>query len=241
MSGAQHHHHAALAPPRLVVGEAVQDSLDGEGDSNSIATALAATSLASLPGAPPAQPAKPSSSRPKPLKRLTGLPSAVLKLNLRKGSNRHAAPADLQTPPLGLLCVRVIAARNLASKDRNGKSDPYLIIRVGDFRQESEPIKACLHPVWGELDGISSSTFTPDGASRKEAFCVAPLWQETLASTRIEVVAWDKDKLSKNEYLGEISITLDDWVDTAAEKLPVPFNDERNQVSQVAQVSLIPS
>lgn len=186
--------------------------------------------------------AAPKSTRPKPLQRLSGLPQA-LKINLRKGSNRVPTPTNADSEPLGLLCVRVIAGRNLASKDRNGKSDPFLNIRVGDHRVESDCVKASLNPVWGQhLEGnasvlrssgggsSSSSTsngttqpslpssssskldFHPDGRVDKEAFCIAPVWQETLARTRVEIVAWDLDRFRRTEYMGEISIALDEWM-----------------------------
>ena len=155
----------------------------------------------------------------------------IPKLNLRKGSGRAAAPQDPSAEPLGLLCVRVIAARNLEAKDRNGKSDPYLHLRIGDARAESETIKACLNPVWGELDGVSENSIKADGRCDKEAIVVGPVWHDTLARTRIEVTAWDKDRFHKDEYLGEISLGLEDWVNTAIEELAVAYDSPTNVVS----------
>lgn len=159
----------------------------------------------------------------------------IPRLNFRKGSGRIAAPQDPTAEPLGYLCVRVIAARNLEAKDRNGKSDPYLHLRIGDARAESETVKACLNPAWGKLEGVSEHSFKPDNYSDKEAVVVGPVWQETLARTRIEVTAWDKDRFHKDEYLGEISLGLEDWVNTHVAEMPVSYESPANVVSLLHQ------
>ena len=161
-------------------------------------------------------------SRPKLPQRLSGIPHS-LKLNLRKGSNRTGVPTEAEAELLGLLCVRVIAARNLASKDRNGKSDPFLVFRIGEARVESEVVKASLNPLWGNFDSGEKDLYRCDGCSEKEAFCVAPIWAETLHTTRIEIVAWDKDNFRRNEYMGEISFTVADWLDASNPSIPIPY------------------
>ena len=169
-------------------------------------------------------------SRPSLPQRLSGLPHS-LKLNLRKGSNRTGVPSETNAELLGLLCVRVIAARNLASKDRNGKSDPFLVFRVGEARAESEVVKASLNPIWGLLDGGEKDLPHSDGRSRKEACCIAPMWAETLQKLRIEVVAWDKDSFKRNEYLGELSLGVEDWLDTSNPQIPVSYTAINCQAS----------
>lgn len=170
-----------------------------------------------------------TAKRPKPLKRLSGLPKG-LKLNLKKGSNRSAAPSDPQSSPLGLLCLRVIAARNLTSKDRNGKSDPWLLVKLGDCRTESEVVKASLNPVWGELDGVGKNVLQPDGHVKTETVVVAPVWTETMHLTRVEIVAWDKDTFSKDDYLGEVCFGLDEWAACFGQNIPVAYDAPENQV-----------
>jgi phosphatidylserine decarboxylase len=188
-----------------------------------------ATTGALAAATPSANHASSGKNRPRLQAKLSSLPSA-LKLNLRRGSHRTGASTGAESEPLGLLCVRVIAARNLASKDRNGKSDPFLVFRVGEARSESECIKACLNPVWGKHEGIGLHLDQVDGSSDKEAFCVAPIWAETLSSTRIEVVAWDKDSFRRSEYLGEISLGIEDWLDTSGTEVPVLYHDPKNTV-----------
>lgn len=168
-------------------------------------------------------------SRPTPLQRLSGLPKG-LKINLKKGSNRNALPADPLAAPLGLLCVRVIAARNLTSKDRNGKSDPWLRIKVGDCRAESEVVNASLSPAWGQPEGLSKAALGSDASVDQEAFVVAPVWAETLSAIRIEIILWDKDSFKKDEYLGEVCLGLEDLAQVFREEIPVAYDAANNQV-----------
>lgn len=128
---------------------------------HSVATALATSTLATAPVAGHAGSVGPASnakatdvhgpaintaalpaarpSRPRPLSRLSGLPLKIS--SLRKGSSRLVTPTDATAEPLGLLVVRILAARSLTAKDRNGRSDPFLHIRVGQGRAESEVVK----------------------------------------------------------------------------------------------------
>lgn len=211
-------HAEVPTPPAIAV-------TDGSHDDATTLTALAHAGLtATAPGA-----ATPMNTRPGMSKGPSKL--RIPRLNLRKGSGRNAAPQDPQTEPLGYICVRVIAARNLEAKDRNGKSDPYLHLRVGDARSESETIKACLNPAWGQLEGVTEHSYKHDGHSDKEAVVVGPVWKEAFARTRIEVIGWDKDRFHKDEYLGEISLGLDDWVNTHVSELPVAYESPANAVS----------
>ena len=113
------------------------------------------------------------------------------------GSGRTSVGSPIdpsKTPALGVLRVQVLAARNLAAKDRNGMSDPYVQLRTGDQRVASEVVKASLNPIWGDLpDGVK---FHGDGHSRKPVIVDTPVYQDHIDRQRIEVVAWDKDRFS---------------------------------------------
>jgi len=58
------------------------------------------------------------------------------------------------TPPAlgtaGELKIEVIEARNLAPKDTNGTSDPYVTIKFGKKRYKTKVVKRTLNPHWGE-------------------------------------------------------------------------------------------
>lgn len=87
-----------------------------------------------------------------------------------------------------VLRARVLKGRNLAAKDRNGTSDPYLILSLGDAKEATPTINKTLDPEWNQtLD------FPLSGR-------VSPL---------IEVVCWDKDRFGK-DYMGEFDIIIED-------------------------------
>ncbi|CCG82210.1 Phosphatidylserine decarboxylase [Taphrina deformans PYCC 5710] len=81
-----------------------------------------------------------------------------------------------------------IQARDLTAKDRTGKSDPYLILRLHDSKYTTKVVSADLNPVWNELYSQPLNT--------------------TADSYRLEAVCWDHDKFSKKDYMGEFSVNL---------------------------------
>jgi len=93
-----------------------------------------------------------------------------------------------------VLKVTVKEARNLASKDFNGQSDPYCTVvylshKTEQVEQEykSEVINETLNPVWNE-----EFEFNLD---------------EQKGIVLIEV--WDRDTAGKDEYLGRVVLPLD--------------------------------
>lgn len=57
---------------------------------------------------------------------------------------------DYQSPPpVGVLHVQVLEAKQLISCDLNGASDPYVIIRVGNCTHSTCVLERTLDPVWG--------------------------------------------------------------------------------------------
>lgn len=48
------------------------------------------------------------------------------------------------------LLVSIVEARQLASKDRNGLSDPYCVLTMGKTIKKTKVIKANLNPRWDE-------------------------------------------------------------------------------------------
>lgn len=216
-------------PPAISVTLSRESSGSGVDASQVLTPTASRGSAGSREGNAPLVNTAGQQKRPTSLKRLTGLPKG-LKLNLKKGSNRAIRPSDPMAAPLGLLCVRVIAARNLTSKDRNGKSDPWLLIKVGDCRKESDVVKASLNPVWGQPDGISKSALASDGSTDREAFVVAPVWTDTLSAIRIEIILWDKDSLKKDEYLGEVNLGWEEMAEIFRDSIPVAYSSPDNKV-----------
>ncbi|XP_032633910.1 ras GTPase-activating protein 4-like isoform X3 [Chelonoidis abingdonii] len=101
----------------------------------------------------------------------------------------------------------VFEARDLARKDRNGASDPFVRVRYNSKTQESSVVKKSCYPRWNE-------TFEFDlDKSATEKLC-------------IEV--WDWDLVSRNDFLGKDGklrlITLIDETTTAECRQEVAIN-----------------
>ena len=92
----------------------------------------------------------------------------------------------------GSLTVSLLEARELAPKDKRGTSDPYVILTLGGERRKSKTIPRNLNPKWNE----------------SFALAVYDL-QEML-----QVEVFDKDLLSKDDFLGCVSLPVEQIVDS---------------------------
>ncbi|GAA6061065.1 hypothetical protein JCM10212_000108 [Sporobolomyces blumeae] len=156
-----------------------------------------------------------------------------------RGNNAQQRRAALFKPlkegdaPLGSLVIQVRAARNLVAKDRNGLSDPYVVIRYGSHRTTSPTAYKTLNPVWGS-NGNSKASTSGDSSNGEAKLELPEVFESLgLARERIEIVCWDRDRLG-SEYMGEVSLSLDEWWGKDASKWesdvpPVGFNDSRNE------------
>ncbi|KAI9705074.1 MAG: hypothetical protein M1836_006857 [Candelina mexicana] len=87
-----------------------------------------------------------------------------------------------------VLQTTVVRGRNLAAKDSNGTSDPYLVVTLGEARESTPTISKTLNPEW-------NVTFE---------FPIVDVHNLLL-----ECVCWDKDRIGK-DYMGEFDIALED-------------------------------
>ncbi|XP_015223336.2 ras GTPase-activating protein 4 isoform X1 [Lepisosteus oculatus] len=86
------------------------------------------------------------------------------------------------------LRCQVFEARDLARKDRNGASDPFVRVRYNGKTHESTVVKKSCYPRWNE-----SFEFDLDEAS---------------ADTPLSVEVWDWDLVSKNDFLGKVLFNI---------------------------------
>ncbi|KAG9305463.1 hypothetical protein G9A89_021181 [Geosiphon pyriformis] len=91
------------------------------------------------------------------------------------------------------LRVDIIEGKELVAKDRNGYSDPYVVLQIGDEIHQTQVVNKNLNPRWDASFETPVSTREPP----KE----------------ILLTCWDKDAFGK-DYMGEIKVSLQElWQD----------------------------
>lgn len=86
------------------------------------------------------------------------------------------------------LKVEVKEARDLVSRDINGKSDPFVVLKLGRIKQQTSVIPKTLNPNWGGL------TFEFDVENPTDI---------------LHISVWDKDMIGK-DFLGKMNFPLID-------------------------------
>ncbi|XP_010773084.1 protein piccolo-like [Notothenia coriiceps] len=109
---------------------------------------------------------------------------------------------------LGNLIVHVLQARNLAARDNNGYSDPF--------------VKVYLLPGRGQVMVVQNASAENKRRSKHAGKSLNPEWNQTviyknihleqLRKKTLEVSVWDYDKCSSNDFLGEVLIDLSNTV-----------------------------
>ncbi|KFY34187.1 hypothetical protein V494_06984 [Pseudogymnoascus sp. VKM F-4513 (FW-928)] len=114
-------------------------------------------------------------------------PASSQKSNMHK---REASPAGGPAAKANGLMLRVVVLRgkNLAAKDKNGTSDPFLVISLGDTRDTTQYVPKTLNPEWNHL-------------------CDLPV--SSIKDLLLDIVCWDKDRFGK-DYMGEFEVALED-------------------------------
>nr|XP_012773830.2 protein piccolo isoform X3 [Maylandia zebra] len=105
---------------------------------------------------------------------------------------------------LGNLIVHVLQARNLAPRDNNGYSDPF--------------VKVYLLPGRGQVMVVQNASAENKRKTKHAGKTINPEWNQTviyknihleqLKKKTLEVSVWDYDKGSSNDFLGEVLIDL---------------------------------
>ncbi|KAM8883590.1 protein piccolo isoform 2-T2 [Synchiropus picturatus] len=155
--------------------------------SSTLSSGLPASSSAT---ASPAQPGSPSFSK----KRHSSKTAEGMK------SQSHPVSGEIQLQihydkQLGNLIVHVLQARNLAPRDNNGYSDPFVKVyllpgRGAENKRRSKHAGKSLNPEWNQTVIYKN------------------IHLEQLRKKTLEVSVWDYDKSSSNDFLGEVLIDL---------------------------------
>ncbi|XP_031408911.1 protein piccolo isoform X2 [Meleagris gallopavo] len=146
------------------------------------------TSAASSAVPSPGQPGSPSVSK----KRHSSKPTEATK------STSHPITGEIQLQinydkHLGNLIIHILQARNLAPRDNNGYSDPFVKVyllpgRGAEYKRRTKYVQKSLNPEWNQTV-IYKNIST-----------------EQLKKKTLEVTVWDYDRFSSNDFLGEVSI-----------------------------------
>ncbi|XP_043963963.1 protein piccolo isoform X2 [Gambusia affinis] len=181
--------------PKQLAAE-LQKVSQQQGPMSASSSSLAApTSATSSPG----QPGSPSVSKKRHASKTT------------EGSKTHSHPisGEIQLQihydkQLGNLIVHVLQARNLAPRDNNGYSDPF--------------VKVYLLPGRGQVMVVQNASAENKRKSKHAGKSLNPEWNQTviyknihleqLRKKTLEVSVWDYDKGSSNDFLGEVLIDL---------------------------------
>ncbi|XP_077356898.1 protein piccolo isoform X8 [Festucalex cinctus] len=156
---------------------------------SSTASSASLTATASAISSP-AQPGSPSVSK----KRHSGKAADGSK------TPSHPITGDIQLQihydqQLGNLIVHVLQAQNLAPRDNNGYSDPFVKVyllpgRGAENKRRSKHAGKSLNPEWNQTVIYKN------------------IHLEQLRKKTLEVSVWDYDKCSSNDFLGEVLIDL---------------------------------
>ncbi|XP_047430821.1 protein piccolo isoform X10 [Mugil cephalus] len=181
--------------PKQLAAELQKVSQQQAPTSTSSSSLPANTSATSSPG----QPGSPSVSK----KRHSSKTSEGTK------TQSHPISGEIQLQihydkQLGNLIVHVLQARNLAARDNNGYSDPF--------------VKVYLLPGRGQVMVVQNASAENKRKSKHAGKSVNPEWNQTviyknihleqLRKKTLEVSVWDYDKCSSNDFLGEVLIDL---------------------------------
>uniref|UniRef100_A0A3P9HVU9 Protein piccolo n=1 Tax=Oryzias latipes TaxID=8090 RepID=A0A3P9HVU9_ORYLA len=174
--------------PKQLAAELQKVSQQQAPSSTSSSSLPAPTSATSSPG----QPGSPSISK----KRHSSKTSEGMKIQ------SHPVSGEIQLQihydkQLGNLIVHVLQARNLAPRDNNGYSDPFVKVyllpgRGAENKRKSKHAGKSLNPEWNQTVIYKN------------------IHLEQLRKKTLEVSVWDYDKGSSNDFLGEVLINLSD-------------------------------
>ncbi|XP_014916037.1 protein piccolo-like isoform X3 [Poecilia latipinna] len=139
---------------------------------------------------------------------------------------------------LGNLIVHVLQARNLAPRDNDGYSDPF--------------VKVYLLPGRGQVMVVQNASADNKRRTKYAQKTTNPEWNQTviyknihleqLKKKTLEVTVWDYDRSSSNDFLGEVLIDLSNTaqLDNTPRWLPLKEQSESIEQSRSHHASQAP-
>ncbi|XAR57489.1 hypothetical protein NMG60_11025651 [Bertholletia excelsa] len=108
-------------------------------------------------------------------------PPLAARMGYRAG-NKMASTYDM-VEQMNYLYVNVVKARDLPVMDITGSLDPYVEVKVGNYRGMTHHLEKNQNPVWHKIFAFS---------------------KENLQSNMIEVTVKDKDVITKDDFVGRV-------------------------------------
>jgi len=93
-----------------------------------------------------------------------------------------------------VMIVKVVKAKDLTVCDKNGLSDPYVILNFGDLKFKTSVVRKNLSPEWNAVFKIDINL-------------------QTDQLTDFEFTVMDWDRMKQHDYMGEFRISLKDIID----------------------------
>ncbi|KAH8977814.1 C2 domain-containing protein [Lactarius hatsudake] len=128
-----------------------------------------------------------------------------------RGTSSDSSSPNLGEAPVVVLRVQVLSCQDLAAKDSNGKSDPYVVVSLMGKQSKTPVSKKNLNPVY----------------KAKEATFDFPIYMSLVNKfSTLEFAVWDKDLIGKDDFLGNYALPIDQWFNGTAFAFNVPDNQD---------------
>ena len=114
------------------------------------------------------------------------------------------------------LTVEALDAKDLVPMDSNGLSDPYVILEIGNQKEQTKYIRETLSPVWNEEFAFSIET----------------------GKEELKIVVMDKDVLPPDDFEGQITIQVSNFKDQMKHEQYFVLLGEHGEVGSFGKIRL---